>query len=138
VTYLPNKIILAGVVAYLDMGAAYDITEQMTHLLGRQKNLDRTRRQNEDNQYVTASRYSSTYREPQAASDDVVAKKTFSGYGYSQLWTTSIKRSFYLQMETNEDGDSVVWPTQISAERRTNETTTIVEAGTRCSCERRI
>jgi hypothetical protein len=54
----------SGVVAYLGMGAVYAITEQMTHLLGRQKNLDRTRRQNEDDQYVTASRYSSTYREP--------------------------------------------------------------------------
>ena len=128
----------SGVVAYLGMGAAYAISEQMTHLLGRQKNLDKTRRQKEDDQYVTASRFSSPYREPTAASDDVVAKKTFSGYGYSQLWSTSIKRSFYLQMETNDDGDSIVWPTKVSAERRSDETTTIVEAGRRCSCERRI
>jgi hypothetical protein len=34
----------SGVVAYLGMGAVYAITEQMTRLLGRQKNLDRTRR----------------------------------------------------------------------------------------------
>jgi hypothetical protein len=128
----------SGVFAYLGMGAAYAIAEQMTHLLGRQKNLDKARRQKEDDQYVTASRYSSPYREPIAGSDDVVAKKTFSGYGYSQLWTTTIKRSFYLQMETDENGDNVVWPPKVSAERRTEETSTLVEEGRRCPCERRI
>jgi hypothetical protein len=64
----------SGVVAYLGEGAAFAVAEQMTHLLKRQQNLDKLRRQKEDDQYVRASRYDSTYRDPKYAIDDVTAK----------------------------------------------------------------
>ncbi len=84
----------------------------MTHLLKRQQNLDKLRRQKEDEQYVRASRYDSTYREPKYAMDDVTAKKTFSGFAFTDLWTRTIKRSFYLQSEVNVDGSYSIWPTK--------------------------
>jgi hypothetical protein len=49
------------VVAYLGEGATFAVAEQMTHLLRRQQNLDKMRRQREDDQYVRAARYDSTY-----------------------------------------------------------------------------
>jgi hypothetical protein len=109
----------------------------MTHLLGWQKNLDKMWRQKEDHQYAIASWYVSTFREPQSGSDDLVAKKTFSGYGYSQLWTTTtIKSSFYLQMDTNEDGDALIWTTNLMVEKRMEELTTTIKPGQRWCCER--
>ncbi len=45
----------SGVVAYLGLGAAFAIAEQITHLLNRQKNLDKIRRQKEDDQNIRAT-----------------------------------------------------------------------------------
>jgi hypothetical protein len=42
----------SGIVAYLGEGACFAVAEQITHLLNRQKNLDKKWRQKEDNQYV--------------------------------------------------------------------------------------
>ncbi len=128
----------SGVVAYLGEGAAFAVAEQMTHLLKRQQNLDKLRRQKEDDQYVRASRYDSTYREPKYAMDDVTAKKTFSGYGFTELWTRTIKRSFYLQSEVNVDGSFSIWPTKEKRIDRTEESTVILVEGQRCVCQRRI
>jgi hypothetical protein len=72
----------SGVCAYLGEGAAFDVSEQMTHLLRRQQNLDKMRRQKEDDQYVRSLRYESTYKEPVYAKDDLKAKKTFSLYAF--------------------------------------------------------
>jgi hypothetical protein len=76
----------SGVVACLGMGAACAIAEQMTHLLGRQKNVDKTRRQKEDDQHVTASRCSSTCWEPTFASPQSHCRvhKRRSGPGRTQ------------------------------------------------------
>ena len=128
----------SGVVAYLGVGAAYSISEQMTHLLGRQRNLDKLRRQREDDQYVTGSRYESSYRLPNQSEDDVVAKKTFSGYAFKELWTRTIKRSFFLQSEIADDGSCIVWPTKHTKDNRVDESTTIIKEGSRCGCARQI
>ena len=128
----------SGVVAYLGEGAAFAVAEQMTHLLKRQQNLDKLRRQKEDDQYVRASRYDSTYREPKYAMDDVTAKKTFSGFAFTDLWTRTIKRSFYLQSEVNVDGSYSIWPTKEKRIDRTEESTVILVEGQRCFCQRRI
>ena len=128
----------SGVVSYLGEGASFAVAEQVTHLLKRQQNVDKLRRQNEDSQYVRASRFNSSYREPKYATDDVTAKKAFSGYGYTELWTRSIKRSFFLQSETTADGNLCVWPTKETRDDRTEESTFVLEEGVRCSCLRRI
>jgi hypothetical protein len=52
----------SGVCAYLGKGAAFAVLEQMTHLLRRQQNLDKMRRQREDDQYVRSLRYESTLK----------------------------------------------------------------------------
>ena len=128
----------SGVVAYLGVGAAYSISEQMTHLLGRQRNVDKIRRQREDDQYVSGVRFESSFKTPEESADDRLAKKTFSGYGYTELWSRSIKRSFYLQSETTDEGSCVLWPTKHTKENRNEDSTTIILAGQRCPCERRI
>jgi hypothetical protein len=92
----------SGVVAHLGMGAACAIAEQMTHLLGRQKNLDKTRRQKEDDQHVTASRCSSSYREPTAASDDVVAKNFFWVGVFSTV--DNVDKEIHLSPSGNQQG----------------------------------
>ena len=102
----------SGVVAYLGEGASFAVAEQITHLLKRQQNIDKIRRQTEDGQYVRASRYTSSYREPKYATDDVMAKKALSGYGFQELWTRSIKQLFFLQSEVMEDGSFCIWPTK--------------------------
>jgi hypothetical protein len=42
------------------------------------------------------------YFGPEQQADDAVAKKTFSGYGFSLQWTKSIKSSWKLQSERLE------------------------------------
>jgi hypothetical protein len=127
-----------GVVAYLGEGAVFAVAEQMTHLLKRQQNLDKLHKQKEDDQYVRVTRYDSTYREPKYAMDDVMAKKTFSGYGFTELWTLAIKRSFYLQSEVNIDGSFSIWPTKETRIDRMQEYTVILVEGQCCGCKCRI
>jgi hypothetical protein len=128
----------SGVVSYLGEGASFAVAEQVTHLLKRQQNNDKLRRQTEDRQYVQASRFNSSYREPKYATDDVTAKKAFSGYGFKELWTRSIKRSFFLQSEVTADGHLCVWPTKETRDDRTEESTFVLQEGIRCHCIRRI
>jgi hypothetical protein len=128
----------SGVVAYLGEGACYAVAEQITHLLSRQKNLDKIRRQREDDQYVHGLRFQSSYFGPQQQADDAISKKSFSGYGFISLWTPTIRRSWNLQSERLEDGSHLLWPTKVTREERTEETTTIISEGCRCSCPRRV
>jgi hypothetical protein len=128
----------SGVVAYLGLGAAFSIAEQITHLLNRQKNLDKIRRQKEDDQHIGATRYQSLYFVPQQKIDDSEAKGLLSGYGFKDLWTRTIKRSFYLQGEITEDGSFKVWPTTVTSSQSTDESSVVIEAEQRCPCERRI
>ena len=72
----------SGVVAYLGDGACFAVSEQITHLLSQQKNINKMRRQKEDDQYVHGFRFQSPYYGPQQQADDAVAKKTFSAYGF--------------------------------------------------------
>jgi hypothetical protein len=67
----------SGVVASLAEGAAFAVAQQMTHLLKRQQHLDKLHQQKEECQYVRASRYDSTYREPKYAMDDDGKEKVF-------------------------------------------------------------
>jgi hypothetical protein len=76
---------------YLGEGAAFAVSEQMTHLLRRLENLDKMRIQWEDDQYVRSLRYESTFKEPVYASDDLKAKKAFSLYAFKEIWSRSIK-----------------------------------------------
>jgi hypothetical protein len=66
----------SGVCAYLDEGVTFAVSEQMTHLLRRQQNLDKMHIQKEDDQYVRSLRYESTFKEPTYATDDLKAKRT--------------------------------------------------------------
>jgi hypothetical protein len=126
----------SGVVAYLGEGACYAVAEQITHLLSRQKNLDKMRRQREDDQYVHGLRFQSPYFGPQQQADDAIAKKNFSGYGVLSLWTPTIRKSWNLQSERLEDGSYLLWPTKETREERSEETTTIIREGCRCLCPR--
>ena len=51
----------SGVVSYLGEGASFAVAEQVTHLLKQQQNNDKLRRQNEDRQYVQASRFNLSF-----------------------------------------------------------------------------
>jgi hypothetical protein len=128
----------SGVVAYLGLGASFSIAEQITHLLNRQKNLDKIRRQKEDDQNIRATRYQSLYFLPQQKIDDSEAMGLLSGYGFKDLWTRTIKRSFYLQGEITEDGSFKVWPTSVQSSQTSDESSVVIEAEQRCPCERRI
>jgi hypothetical protein len=128
----------SGVVAYLGEGACFAVAEQITHLLSRQKNIDRIRRQREDDQFVRGLRFQSPYFGPAQQADDAEAKKTFSGYGFTNLWTWTIKKSWKLQSETLADNSCLVWPTNETKQERSEESSTIVQEGCRCSCPRRI
>ena len=75
----------SGVVAYLGEGACYAVAEQITHLLGRQKNIDRIRRQREDDQYVRGLRFQSSYFGPAQQADDAEAKKLVWLWVYQSL-----------------------------------------------------
>ncbi len=96
------------------------------------------RRQKEDDQYVHGLRFQSPYYGPQQQADDAVAKKTFSAYGFVSLWTPTIRRSWNLQAERLEDGSSVLWSTKETREERSNDSSTIILEGSRCTCQRRI
>jgi hypothetical protein len=102
--------------------------------LNQHKNLDKIWRQREDNQYVHGLRFESPYFGPEQQADDAVAKKTFSGYGFSSLWTKTIKSSWKLQLERLPGSSFVIWPTNES----TDDSSSIIEEGRRCSCEQRI
>ena len=128
----------SGVVAYLGDGACFAVAEQITHLLSQQKNIDKMRRQKEDDQYVHGLRFQSPYYGPQQQADDAVAKKNFSAYGFVSLWTPTIRRSWNLQAERLEDGSSVLWSTKETREERSNDSSTIILEGSRCTCQRRI
>jgi hypothetical protein len=54
----------SGVCAYLGEGACYAVGEQITHQLNHQKNLDKMRRQREDDQYIWALRFELPYFGP--------------------------------------------------------------------------
>ena len=81
----------SGVIAYLGQGASYSVAEQITHLLNRQKNLDKLRRQKEDDQHIYANRYESPYYLPCQKADDQEAKKSLSGYAWKELWSKTLK-----------------------------------------------
>ena len=123
----------SGVVAYLGDGACFAVAEQITHLLSQQKNIDKMQRQKEDDQYVHGLRFQSPYYGPQQQADDAVAKKTFSAYGFVSLWTPTIRRSWNLQAERLEDGSSVLWSTKETREERSNDSSTIILEGSRCT-----
>jgi hypothetical protein len=128
----------SGVVAYLGQGASYSVAEQITHLLNRQKNLDKLRRQKEDDQNIHANRYESPYFLPGQKADDQEAKKTLSGYAWKELWSKTLKRSFRLQGERNIDDSFQCWPTTQTHSERDEESTVVIKEGERCMCERRI
>ena len=67
--------------------------------------------------------------------DDAVAKKTFSGYGFSLLWTKTIKSSSKLHLERLPGSSFVIWPTNETHTERTDDSSTVIEEGKRCSCE---
>jgi hypothetical protein len=96
------------------------------------------RRQREGDQYVRSLRYESTFKEPVYATDDLKAKKTFSLYAFKELWSRSIKRSMFLQSETNTDGSVTIWPTKETRLDRTEDLVTVLYVGQRCVCHRRI
>jgi hypothetical protein len=128
----------SGVVAYLGEGACFAVAEQITHLLNRQKNLDRIRRQTEDDQFVSGLRFASSYYGPAQQADDAEAKKNLSGYGFTKLWTRTIKNSWKIQSETGPDNECILWPTNETPQERSEETTTVIKEGCRCMCSRRI
>jgi hypothetical protein len=70
--------------------------------------------------------------------DDATAKKIFSGYGFSELWTCSVKRSFFLQSEVNVDGSLSIWPTKGTRIDTTEESTVILVEGQHCLCQRQV
>jgi hypothetical protein len=67
--------------------------------------------------------------------DDVTAKKSFSRYGYTELWTRAIKRPFFLQSKVNVDGLLSLWPTKETRIDRTEESTVILVERQRCDCQ---
>ena len=75
----------SGVVAYLGLGATFSIAEEITHLLNRQKNLDKIRRQKEDEINIRVGRYQSLFFLPQQTIDDCEAKRLLSGYGFKDI-----------------------------------------------------
>jgi hypothetical protein len=92
----------SGVVTYLGEGACFAVAEQITHLLRRQKNINKIWRQKEeDDQYIQEMRLESSYFGSQQQADDTVAKKTFSGYGFKLFWTRTIRNSWNVQCERN-------------------------------------
>ena len=119
----------SGVVAYLGEGACYAVAEQITHLLSRQKNIDRIRRQREDDQYVRGLRFQSPYFGPAQQADDAEAKTTLSGYAFTTLWTRTIKNSWKIQSEIQVDNSCVLWPTNETPEERSDESTTTITEG---------
>ena len=128
----------SGVVAHLGLGAAFSTAEQITHLLNRQKNLDKIRRQKEDDQHIRAERFDSPFFLPQQKIDDSEAKGLLSGHAFEELWTRTVKRSFFLQGEITEDGSFKVWPTTVLSSQTTDETSVVIAADHRCPCERRV
>jgi hypothetical protein len=106
--------------------------------LNRQKNLDKIGRQREDDQYVHRLRFQLPYFGPEQQADDAVAKKTFSEYGFSSLWTKTIKGSWKLQLERLPGSSFVIWPTNERRTERTDDASTVIEEGHRCSCEQQI
>jgi hypothetical protein len=127
----------SGVVACLGLGASFSVAEQITHLLNRQKNLDKIRHQKEDDQHVQAARCQSLFFVPQQKIDDSEAKALLSGCGFKELWTRTIKRSFYLHGEITEDGSFKAWPTTVLSSQTREQSSVVIEAEQRCPCEHR-
>jgi hypothetical protein len=80
----------ASVVAHLGDGASWEISQQITHLMNRQKELTKQRTEKENSHFCSTLNYKSK-KHGQERKDDESAKKILSNFAYQKLF---VRKSF--------------------------------------------
>jgi hypothetical protein len=99
----------ASIVAHLGEGASWEIAQQITQLMNRQKELTKQRTEKENSLYCSTLHYKSSKR-GQSAQDDEAAKTLLSNYAYQKLFLKSFQGARYLRHKFDQEGICYVWP----------------------------
>ena len=77
----------SSIVAHLGKGANWELTEHISNLLQRDRDISQQKASKEILWYDGSTRFLSTYTSTKVIEDDKIARSWMSQYAYEELWT---------------------------------------------------